>query len=91
MHGCLRTDTSGRELAAFDPDERPVSLRIYGKDPAVIAEAARRVEGMGATICDINMGCPSKKVCKNPVALHSCATRGSRRDRPRGARRHRHS
>ncbi|MEC8423736.1 MAG: tRNA-dihydrouridine synthase family protein, partial [Myxococcota bacterium] len=54
-----------RALAAFDPDERPVSLQIYGKDPMVMAEAARRVEGMGATICDINMGCPSKKVCKN--------------------------
>ena len=54
-----------RELAAFDPDERPVSLQIYGKDPAVMAEAARRVQDMGATICDINMGCPSKKVCSN--------------------------
>ena len=54
-----------RDLAAFDPDERPVSLQIYGKDPRVMAEAARRVQDMGATICDINMGCPSKKVCKN--------------------------
>lgn len=54
-----------RDLAAFDPDERPVSLQIYGKDPAVMADAARRIQDMGATICDINMGCPSKKVCKN--------------------------
>ena len=54
-----------RELAAFDPDERPVSLQIYGKDLGGDGRAACRVEGMGATICDINMGCSSKKVCKN--------------------------
>ncbi len=53
------------EMAAFDPDERPVSIQIYGRDPDIMAEAARVVQGLGATICDINMGCPSKKVCKN--------------------------
>ncbi len=52
-----------RRLAAFDPDERPVAVQIYGKEPEMMAEAARRVEAMGATICDINMGCPSKRVC----------------------------
>lgn len=52
-----------RRLAAFDPDERPVAVQIYGKRPDVMAEAARRVQDMGATICDINMGCPSKRVC----------------------------
>ena len=51
--------------AAFDDDERPISVQIYGKRPEGMAEAARIVEGMGATICDINMGCPSKKVCNN--------------------------
>jgi tRNA-dihydrouridine synthase B len=52
-----------RLLAAFDPDESPVAVQIFGRDPTVMAEAARRVQSMGATICDINMGCPSKKVC----------------------------
>ena len=50
-------------MACFDPDERPVAVQLYGRDPTVMAEAARIVEDMGATICDINMGCPSKKVC----------------------------
>ena len=52
-------------MAAFDPDERPVSIQIYGRDPARMAEAARVLESRGATIIDINMGCPSKKVCAN--------------------------
>ncbi len=50
-------------MAAIDPDERPVAIQIFGRRPAVMAEAARRVEDLGASICDINMGCPSKKVC----------------------------
>lgn len=51
------------ETAQFDPDERPVSVQLYGRDPQRLAEAARVVEAMGATFCDINMGCPSKSVC----------------------------
>ncbi len=53
------------ETAQFDPDERPVSVQLYGRKPDVLAEAARVVQDMGATICDINMGCPSKSVCNN--------------------------
>jgi tRNA-dihydrouridine synthase B len=51
--------------ASFDPDERPIALQIYGRQPALMAEAARILEDRGATILDINMGCPSKKVCQN--------------------------
>jgi tRNA-dihydrouridine synthase B len=51
------------DMAQFDPDERPVAIQIYGRRPDSMAEAARIVQDMGATICDINMGCPSKKVC----------------------------
>lgn len=47
----------------FDPDERPVSVQLYGRDPAVLADAARYVQDLGADIVDLNMGCPSKKVC----------------------------
>jgi nifR3 family TIM-barrel protein len=51
------------EMAQFDPDESPISIQIYGRRPDVMAEAARIVQDMGPTIIDINMGCPSKKVC----------------------------
>lgn len=49
--------------AEVDPDERPVSIQIYGRDPELLADAARLVVDLGATIVDLNMGCPSKKVC----------------------------
>ena len=51
------------DMAQFDPDERPIALQIYGREPQVMAEAARMLQDLGATILDINMGCPSKKVC----------------------------
>jgi tRNA-dihydrouridine synthase B len=51
--------------ATLDPDERPIALQIYGRDPDVMADAARALQDRGATLLDINMGCPSKKVCQN--------------------------
>ena len=53
------------EMAQFDPNERPISIQIFGKDVEQMADAARLIEAHGADIVDINMGCPSKKVCKN--------------------------
>jgi nifR3 family TIM-barrel protein len=53
------------KMARFDPDERPISIQVYGRDPEVMADAARFVVDLGADIVDLNMGCPSKKVCQN--------------------------
>ena len=38
------------------------SVQISGREPYAISETARLVEGLGARIIDINMGCPAKKV-----------------------------
>ena len=52
------------DLMHFVPEERPISIQIYGSDPETMAEAARQVEAMGPDVCDINMGCPANKVLK---------------------------
>src|SRR6185312_11531982 len=41
----------------------PKVIQIAGADPEMMAEAARYNVDNGASIIDINMGCPAKKVC----------------------------
>lgn len=60
--GIARGDRRVWEVAAFDPDELPIALQIYGREPDLMAEAARLLEAKGASIIDINMGCPARKV-----------------------------
>jgi len=51
------------EMVRFDPDERPLSIQVYGRAPGALAEGAKIAQDLGADIVDLNMGCPSKKVC----------------------------
>lgn len=58
------TVKSYRYLDSEDED-RPLGVQLFGTDPGVMAEAARIVEGHGANLIDVNMGCPVRKVVKN--------------------------
>jgi tRNA-dihydrouridine synthase len=51
-------------LAATCAEDQPLCMQLYGADPDILAEAARWAQGHGATVIDINMGCPVDKVTK---------------------------
>jgi nifR3 family TIM-barrel protein len=51
-----------RQKAELGTDKANTSVQISGRDPYAISETAKLVEGIGAKIIDINMGCPAKKV-----------------------------
>ena len=51
------------DLMATTPEDRPLAIQIYGSGKEM-AEAAQWLEGYGATIIDINMGCPVRKVVR---------------------------
>src|ERR671913_1971550 len=63
--GLVRGIDRTLEYAEYTEEERPVSIQIFGGDPAKMADAARIVEGMGADIVDINMGCPVPKIARH--------------------------
>jgi tRNA-dihydrouridine synthase B len=63
--GLVRGIDRTLEYAEYTEEERPVSIQIFGGDPAKMAAAAQVVESMGADIVDVNMGCPVPKIAKH--------------------------
>lgn len=63
--GLVRGIDKTLEYAEYTEEERPVSIQIFGGDPARMAAAAQVVEGMGADVVDVNMGCPVPKIARH--------------------------
>jgi nifR3 family TIM-barrel protein len=60
-----RNEKTCGEMLRIDPRERaagPVSIQLFGEDPAMMRAAAAYVAEVGADAIDINMGCPVAKV-----------------------------
>ena len=62
--GLYHNDKKTERLLNAEGEKRPISMQIFGDDPMIMAEAAKKIESQ-ADIIDINMGCPAPKVVKN--------------------------
>ena len=63
-NGLVHRSPKTLKMLSSRPEEKPLSVQIFGADPSIMAEAAQMVESSGADILDINFGCSVKKIVK---------------------------
>jgi tRNA-dihydrouridine synthase B len=73
--GIIRRIPKTMQILRFHESERPVAIQVFGNSPEIMAEAARAVESLRPDCIDINMGCPSPKVCRGGEGAGSALLR----------------
>ena len=63
--GLLFSDKKTQELLVLGEQERPSAVQLFGDDPQVLAEAARKAAAFAPDWIDLNMGCPAPKIAGN--------------------------
>ena len=63
--GIYYNNKNTESLLCVEEKERPVALQLFGEDPYIMSEMAKRIEERNFDILDINMGCPVPKVVNN--------------------------
>ncbi|HVZ93281.1 MAG TPA: tRNA-dihydrouridine synthase [Phycisphaerales bacterium] len=63
-HGLLRGSMHSLDLAMTNELDRPICMQLYGAEGDILADGARWAVDHGASVVDINMGCPVDKVTK---------------------------
>jgi tRNA-dihydrouridine synthase B len=63
----IRAHRKTLRMSEREADEGLLSVQLAGREPDIMAEAARLAEDRGADIIDLNFGCPVKKVVKDLV------------------------
>ena len=64
--GFTMGDRKSKELLRLSDLEHPGAIQLFGYDPAILAEAAKRVEAeFPCEAIDLNMGCPAPKITGN--------------------------
>ena len=63
--GIYYNSKNTEKIMTVEDRERPVALQLFGSDPVIMSEMAKRIEERNFDILDINMGCPVPKVVNN--------------------------
>ena len=85
-NGLVHQSEKTHRLMDSTPEDRPLSVQIFGADPGIMAEAARMVADAGADIVDINFGCSVRKVIKTGSGAALMRTPGLAREVLRAVR-----
>ena len=63
--GIKYNNKNTENLLNIEEKERPITIQLFGSEPYVLSEAAKKIESRNFDILDINMGCPVAKVVDN--------------------------
>lgn len=63
--GILYDNKNTTELLQVEEKERPTAIQLFGSDPKILGEMAKKIEPYPFDIIDVNMGCPAPKIVKN--------------------------
>ncbi len=63
--GIYYNNRNTEDLLKTDDREGSLSLQLFGSDPDIVSEMAKKIECRSFDILDINMGCPVPKVVNN--------------------------
>lgn len=63
--GMYYNNKNTEPLLMTDDKEKPVGVQIFGSEPRLMAEQAKRIEDRGFAFIDVNMGCPVPKIVNN--------------------------
>ena len=61
----LYKNKNTNELLSISDQEGPVSVQLFGSDPAIMADMAAAIESRPFALIDVNMGCPVPKIVNN--------------------------
>jgi tRNA-dihydrouridine synthase B len=62
--GIIKTNRKTKVLLRFTEEERPFGIQLFGNNPDIMAEAAKRAEELGPDFIDINLGCSVRRVLR---------------------------
>lgn len=61
----LYNNKNTEDLMRTVPEEHPIALQLFGSDPQIMADIAKKLSEREFDIIDVNMGCPVPKVVNN--------------------------
>lgn len=63
--GMYYNNKNTEPLLMTKDEEKPLGVQLFGSEPKLMAEQAKRIEDRGYAFIDINMGCPVPKIVNN--------------------------